>query len=326
MIERQGLSFFFFKQKTAYEILRSDWSSDVCSSDLLTVCASRGETHPTRFKRRARWHTQSGKASEVSRPLRTISVAVILLHPARRRDAVRRSDLQDRGKARERALHGGPRRISDGIRGLVWGSRGPRRSSHPIDVRSCQRRQLRSSPSKSCPHTSNRVPPKYRGSIREGWEARTDGRRRARGLLRRDRAPCQPNGCFCPRQSPRRLRPRESLRMDGCLPAPPRPPARLFVSEGEDRSLWMTRRRCVGPRHVLLSKISDERIYGCAAGAKADAITWPGLERQLRSTPVPRSPTISRRRVQFRTLGRMNLAAEGAVRRGTCVISPPLLH
>ena len=27
-------SFFFFKQKTAYEILRSDWSSDVCSSDL----------------------------------------------------------------------------------------------------------------------------------------------------------------------------------------------------------------------------------------------------------------------------------------------------
>src|SRR6056297_3939828 len=29
-----GLFFFFFKQKTAYEILRSDWSSDVCSSDL----------------------------------------------------------------------------------------------------------------------------------------------------------------------------------------------------------------------------------------------------------------------------------------------------
>src|SRR6056297_4359427 len=26
--------FFFFKQETAYEILRSDWSSDVCSSDL----------------------------------------------------------------------------------------------------------------------------------------------------------------------------------------------------------------------------------------------------------------------------------------------------
>src|SRR3546814_3481112 len=30
------LFFFFFKQKTAYEMRISDWSSDVCSSDLLT--------------------------------------------------------------------------------------------------------------------------------------------------------------------------------------------------------------------------------------------------------------------------------------------------
>src|SRR5881275_2830401 len=29
-----GGSFFFFKQKTAYEIVPCDWSSDVCSSDL----------------------------------------------------------------------------------------------------------------------------------------------------------------------------------------------------------------------------------------------------------------------------------------------------
>src|SRR3546814_9062985 len=28
---------FFFKQKTAYEMRISDWSSDVCSSDLLEV-------------------------------------------------------------------------------------------------------------------------------------------------------------------------------------------------------------------------------------------------------------------------------------------------
>ena len=27
--------FFFFKQKTAYEIGTGDWSSDVCSSDLV---------------------------------------------------------------------------------------------------------------------------------------------------------------------------------------------------------------------------------------------------------------------------------------------------
>src|SRR3546814_1482867 len=30
-----GFVFFFFKQKTAYEMRISDWSSDVCSSDLL---------------------------------------------------------------------------------------------------------------------------------------------------------------------------------------------------------------------------------------------------------------------------------------------------
>src|SRR3546814_7706642 len=29
------LLFFFFKQKTAYEMRISDWSSDVCSSDLI---------------------------------------------------------------------------------------------------------------------------------------------------------------------------------------------------------------------------------------------------------------------------------------------------
>src|SRR3546814_3544121 len=29
--------FFFFKQKTAYEMRISDWSSDVCSSDLLML-------------------------------------------------------------------------------------------------------------------------------------------------------------------------------------------------------------------------------------------------------------------------------------------------
>src|SRR3546814_11596383 len=31
------MMFFFFKQKTAYEVRISDWSSDVCSSDLLEL-------------------------------------------------------------------------------------------------------------------------------------------------------------------------------------------------------------------------------------------------------------------------------------------------
>ena len=30
-----NILFFFFKQKTAYEIKECDWSSDVCSSDLI---------------------------------------------------------------------------------------------------------------------------------------------------------------------------------------------------------------------------------------------------------------------------------------------------
>src|SRR3546814_11449584 len=35
--------FFFFKQKTAYDMRISDWSSDVCSSDLLPVLDKNGE-------------------------------------------------------------------------------------------------------------------------------------------------------------------------------------------------------------------------------------------------------------------------------------------
>src|SRR3546814_1874385 len=48
--------FFFFKQKTAYEMRISDWSSDVCSSDLLVVLtvyglqrSVRGESHLSPF-------------------------------------------------------------------------------------------------------------------------------------------------------------------------------------------------------------------------------------------------------------------------------------
>src|SRR3546814_3033006 len=43
-------SFFFFKQKTAYEMRISDWSSDVCSSDLPlgTITAMQG-VRPDQF-------------------------------------------------------------------------------------------------------------------------------------------------------------------------------------------------------------------------------------------------------------------------------------
>src|SRR3546814_8921781 len=37
--------FFFFKQKTAYEMRISDWSSDVCSSDLRPIAPKPAITH-----------------------------------------------------------------------------------------------------------------------------------------------------------------------------------------------------------------------------------------------------------------------------------------
>src|SRR3546814_7321786 len=47
--------FFFFKQKTAYEMRISDWSSDVCSSDLkLRISSSRHRTARSRAIRNHR--------------------------------------------------------------------------------------------------------------------------------------------------------------------------------------------------------------------------------------------------------------------------------
>src|SRR3546814_5603469 len=44
---------FFFKQKTAYEMRISDWSSDVCSSDLLRVTLVESNGKKARFLREA---------------------------------------------------------------------------------------------------------------------------------------------------------------------------------------------------------------------------------------------------------------------------------
>src|SRR3546814_3610812 len=47
VVSSHFLFFFFFKQKTAYEMRISDWSSDVCSSDLLVASADRTRTAST---------------------------------------------------------------------------------------------------------------------------------------------------------------------------------------------------------------------------------------------------------------------------------------
>src|SRR3546814_10028426 len=51
-LQMYGIGVFFFKQKTAYEMRISDWSSDVCSSDLRDhaitppALSHRQPTHP----------------------------------------------------------------------------------------------------------------------------------------------------------------------------------------------------------------------------------------------------------------------------------------
>src|SRR3546814_9969141 len=60
------MCFFFFKQKTAYEMRISDWSSDVCSSDLADVRRPYGPQRWT-SRRPDRTTPKDGKNKGVSR-------------------------------------------------------------------------------------------------------------------------------------------------------------------------------------------------------------------------------------------------------------------
>src|SRR3546814_6965062 len=64
--------FFFFKQKTAYEMRISDWSSDVCSSDLApfrsrTAKPPQSGERGSRFFRRKNWGDRSSLTGTVTR-------------------------------------------------------------------------------------------------------------------------------------------------------------------------------------------------------------------------------------------------------------------
>src|SRR3546814_11070855 len=65
--------FFFFKQKTAYEMRISDWSSDVCSSDLL----GSGYVNPATLIA-ARLIDRSGHALDRSLFVHRLNVALAL--------------------------------------------------------------------------------------------------------------------------------------------------------------------------------------------------------------------------------------------------------
>src|SRR3546814_10838609 len=59
---------FFFKQKTAYEMRISDWSSDVCSSDLLEEIRPLGQLQGQHVLHRVREADLRGEAHELPRP------------------------------------------------------------------------------------------------------------------------------------------------------------------------------------------------------------------------------------------------------------------
>src|SRR3546814_17390080 len=63
--------FFFFKQKTAYEMRISDWSSDVCSSDLCNASRNvvqAGWRNGCAVLRTADWSTGQGRPRQSRQP------------------------------------------------------------------------------------------------------------------------------------------------------------------------------------------------------------------------------------------------------------------
>src|SRR3546814_3923679 len=89
---------FFFKQKTAYEMRISDWSSDVCSSDLATIYRGMdiGTAKPSRSEQATMPHhlldirdpAESYSAAEFQRD------ASLLIHQIQDRSEEHTSELQ----------------------------------------------------------------------------------------------------------------------------------------------------------------------------------------------------------------------------------------
>ena len=82
----RGVEFFFFKQKTAYEIGTGDWSSDVCSSDLYKK--------PGRYRNK-KW---SGKKAGVLPQQELVSIKSVGAA------ATRNGQYKKRGRSEERRV------------------------------------------------------------------------------------------------------------------------------------------------------------------------------------------------------------------------------
>src|SRR3546814_3787212 len=68
---------FFFKQKTAYEMRISDWSSDVCSSDLCATKALTPRDHTSTLRAKAMRELTSAQRPTVARSvIRTMTAYV----------------------------------------------------------------------------------------------------------------------------------------------------------------------------------------------------------------------------------------------------------
>src|SRR3546814_6281133 len=68
-------SFFFFKQKTAYEMRISDWSSDVCSSDLLRQRLQGPGRAAVTLQKLAEHHRPDVLRADQAQPVQPLAIA-----------------------------------------------------------------------------------------------------------------------------------------------------------------------------------------------------------------------------------------------------------